>query len=249
MRPAIFAHRLGRAYGPDNSSAALHDSLRQPIDGIETDCCLTADGRIALLHDPLLEVGTTLSGWAHRRTAAEIQAGRLLHRDGTPSEQHPLLLDELLDLAPPRVKLQLEIKAHADPELARRTTRTVCQQLDDHAARAHTEIISFYTSTCELAAHLGFRTRLVIIADYEIAALANWARTAGVHGICVEHFLLTRSLTSALRADGLSVSTGTINHAALLQSLLPLAPDAVTSDSPHELHATLTTAERPPLAA
>jgi hypothetical protein len=54
---------------------------------------------------------------------------------------------------------------------------------------------------------------------------------------------------SALRAEGLSVTTGTINHAALLQSLLPLAPDAVTSDFPHELDATLTTAERPALAA
>jgi len=45
------------------------------------------------------------------------------------------------------------------------------------------------------------------------------------------------------------VTTGTINHAALPQSLLPLVPDAVTSDSPHELHATLTTAKRPGLAA
>jgi hypothetical protein len=55
-----------------------------------------------LLHDPLLEVGTTASGWAHQHTAAEIRAGRLRNVDGTRSE--------LLDLAPPAATLQLEIK-------------------------------------------------------------------------------------------------------------------------------------------
>jgi hypothetical protein len=63
-----------------------------------------------LLHDPLLEVGTTASGWAHQHTAAEIRAGRLRNVDGTRSEERPLLLDELLDLAPPAATLQLEIK-------------------------------------------------------------------------------------------------------------------------------------------
>jgi glycerophosphoryl diester phosphodiesterase len=53
--PAIYAHRLGRAYGPDSSHAALRRSLEQHVDGLETDCCLTADGELVLLHDPLLE--------------------------------------------------------------------------------------------------------------------------------------------------------------------------------------------------
>src|SRR4051794_32592083 len=96
MLPALYAHRLGRAYGPDSSASALTRALQLPLDGLETDCCLTADGELVLLHDPLLEVGTTLSGWTHERTAMEIRAGRLRHRDGTPSDEHPLLLEELL---------------------------------------------------------------------------------------------------------------------------------------------------------
>ena len=36
------------------------------MEGLETDVCLTADGRLVLLHDPLLTLGTTLDGWAHR---------------------------------------------------------------------------------------------------------------------------------------------------------------------------------------
>ncbi|MGZ4183584.1 MAG: glycerophosphodiester phosphodiesterase [Solirubrobacteraceae bacterium] len=75
MLPALYAHRLGRAYGPDSSLAALHRTIQQPLDGLETDCCLTADGELVLLHDPLLDLGTTASGWAHQRTAMEIRAG------------------------------------------------------------------------------------------------------------------------------------------------------------------------------
>jgi glycerophosphoryl diester phosphodiesterase len=188
-----------------------------------------------LLHDPLLEVGTTASGWAHERTAAQIRAGRLRHRDGTPSDERPLLLDELLELTPPGATLQLEVKAHADPDLARRTARALCERLREHPARERTEVISFWAGACELAAELGLRARLVVIADYRIHALAAWGRRVGLHGVCVEHFLLSRATVAMLRSFGLSVTTGTVNHAPMLEPLLPLGLDAVTSDSPHEL--------------
>jgi glycerophosphoryl diester phosphodiesterase len=250
VHPALYAHRLGRAYGPDSSRAALSRALQQPLDGLETDCCLTADGELVLLHDPLLDLGTTASGWAHQRTAAQIRAERLRNRDGTASDERPLLLDELLDLAPPAVTLQVEVKAHADPVLAHRTARAVCERLRDHPARERIEILSFWSGACELAAELGFRARLVIIADYRIRALAAWGQRVGLHGVCVEHFLLSRALVANLRSAGLSVTTGTVNHAAILSPLLPLGLDAITSDSPHELRQALSRVfETPPLAA
>ena len=63
----FYAHRLGRAYGPDSSAMALAGSLAAGVDGLETDVCLTADGELVLLHDPLLTLGTTPDGWAHER--------------------------------------------------------------------------------------------------------------------------------------------------------------------------------------
>jgi glycerophosphoryl diester phosphodiesterase len=237
--PPLYAHRLGRAYGPDSSRAALAGALREPLGGLETDCCLTADGDLLLLHDPLLDLGTTLSGWAHERPAAEILAGRLRHRDGTPSAERPLRLDELLELAPPGLVVQLEVKAHGDPALARRTALAACLRLRDHPARERIEILSFWTEACEVAAKLGFRARLVVIAGHQIPALADWGRRIGLHGVCVEHFLLTPALVETLRAAGLSVTTGTVNHGALLPPLLGLGLDAITSDTPHELRAEL----------
>jgi glycerophosphoryl diester phosphodiesterase len=237
--PPLYAHRLGRAYGPDSSRAALAGALREPLGGLETDCCLTADGELMLLHDPLLDLCTTLSGWAHERLAAEIRGGRLRQRDGTASDERPLLLDELLELAPPELTLQLEVKAHGDPALARRTAFAICERLRDDPARERIEILSFWTEACEVAAALGFRARLVVIAGHQIPALAAWARRTGLHGVCLEHFLLTPELVETLRAAGLSVTTGTVNHGALLAPLVRLGLDAITSDSPHELRAEL----------
>jgi glycerophosphoryl diester phosphodiesterase len=247
--PPLYAHRLGRAYGPDSSRAALTGALRGPLEGLETDCCLTADGRLMLLHDPLLDLCTTLSGWAHERSAAEIRARRLRRHDGTPSAERPLLLDELLELAPAGLTLQLEVKAHGDPALARRTARAACERLNDHPARDRIEILSFWTEACEVAAELGFRARLVVIAGHQIPALAAWGRRIGLHGVCVEHFLLTPALVETLRAAGLSVTTGTVNHGALLPPLLRLGLDAITSDSPHELRAELGDADGLAIAA
>ena len=111
-------------------------------------------------------------------------------------------------------------------------------------------MISFWSGACELAAELGFRARLVIVADYRIHTLAAWGRRVGLHGVCVEHFLLSRTLVATLQAFGLSVTTGTVNHAAILEPLLSLGLDAVTSDSPHELRREFSNArEALPLAA
>lgn len=194
----LYAHRLGRAYGPDSSRAALAGALREPLDGLETDCCLTADGEVLLLHDPLLDLCSTLSGWAHERTAVEVLDARLRDHDGTPTDEHPLRVDDLLELAPAPLTLQLEIKAHGDPVLASRAAWATCERLRNHPARDRIEILSFWPEACEVAAWLGFRARLVVIATHQIRALAAWGRRMGLHEVCVEHFTVAANRAAAM---------------------------------------------------
>ena len=69
------------------------------------------------------------------------------------------------------------------------------------------------------------------------AMVARWAARNGVVGVSIEHFLLSERLVGALRANGLSVNTGTVNDAEVLERVLAFGPDAVVSDRPHELRA------------
>jgi glycerophosphoryl diester phosphodiesterase len=239
--PPLYAHRLGRAYGPDSSARALEGALGAGVDGLETDVCLTADDELVLLHDPLLELGTTLSGWVHERRAHELAGSFLRDRNGRPTAERPLFLDELLEATPEDLPVQVEVKAHADPILARRTAERICERYRRSADRSRLEVISFHSVACAVAAAHGFRSRLVIWADYAPEALAAWAVSHGVRGIAVEHFLLTGHLAAIIRLAGLSLTTGTVNHPELLRHVVDTAaPDAVCTDRPGELRAEAT---------
>jgi glycerophosphoryl diester phosphodiesterase len=115
MLPPLNAHRLGREPGPDSSRAALQATLAGPVDGLETDACLTADGRLVLLHDPWLSTATTLWGWAHQTVWSDLRHARLRDRDAAPTNETPMLLDELLDQAPRDLPVQVEVKAYSNP--------------------------------------------------------------------------------------------------------------------------------------
>jgi glycerophosphoryl diester phosphodiesterase len=233
----LIAHRLGADYGPDNSATALERSLSGPLEGFETDVCLTADAALVLLHSPLLSQGTTLSGWAHERTLRELMGASILDAAGEPAGEPPLTLDQLLEAAPGELIVQVEVKTQSDSELARRTAAAICDRYARSRERERLEVISFHHEACEVAAAAGFRTRLVIWADYAPQMLAGWAVRHGVTGVKVEHFLLTDALVGTLRAAGITVSTGTVNDVALLEQVLAAQPKCITTDRPHELRA------------
>ncbi len=234
--PPLYAHRLGREPGPDSSRAALRATLAGPVDGLETDACLTADGRLVLLHDPWLSSSTTLRGWAHQTVWSDLRDARLRARDGAPTNETPMLLDELLDDAPGGFPVQVEVKAHGDPELARATAAAVCRVACRRSDRGRVEVLSFHTIACQETVRHGMPARLVAWADYTPAALARWAARAGVGGVCIEHFLLHPALVERLRLGGLSVTTGTVNDATLAARAAAVGVDAITTDRPAALH-------------
>jgi glycerophosphoryl diester phosphodiesterase len=234
--PALYAHRLGRVPGPDSSRAALQATLAADVDGLETDVCLTADGRLALLHDPWLPLGTTGFGWAHETAWRDLRDLRLRDQRGAPTAETPMLLDELLDAAPEALVVQLDVKTHGDPALAVATARAACRVAERHPGH-RVEIISFFGVACAEAANLGHRARLIVWADYAPFALGAWALATGVRGVCVEHFLLHAALVAQLRDAGLSVTTGTINDPELARRVAALDVDAITTDDPARLRA------------
>jgi glycerophosphoryl diester phosphodiesterase len=242
--PPLYAHRLGRDPGPDCSRAGLHATLSGPVDGLECDVCLTADGRLALLHDPLLETATTAAGWAHRTTWDALRNARLRDRHGVPTRETPMLLDELLDSAPAELVVQVEVKAYGDPARARARAAAVSRVVNLPVDRDRVEVISFHVAACEEAAVHGLRARLITWSDYAPDALGRWARRSGVAGVCVEHFVLHAELVRRLRGNALSVTTGTINDAGLAARAADLGVDAITTDRPAALRAELAALER-----
>ena len=237
--PPFVAHRFGRAYGPDSSPQALERALSQPVGGLETDCCLTADDQIALVHDPYLAHAATLDGWIDRTPLATFLDARLRDRDGRVTDQRPLPFEALLErVAGLDLTLQLEVKAYTDVELADRTARRVCALLPD-AIRDMVEVISFWPSACAIAAAEGLRTRVIVACPYAPEALAAWAGEHAVSGVILEAPYWSWPVVERWRAADLSIMCGAVNDAELVRRVLPFAPDLVSTDRPHELAAEL----------
>jgi glycerophosphoryl diester phosphodiesterase len=202
---------------------------------LETDVCLTADRRLVLLHDPWLSGATTSHGWAHETAWSDLSNSRLRDRHGAVTRETPMLLEELLERVPADLAVQIEVKAHGDPELARATAAQVCRVVTAQTASRRLEVLSFHARACEEAARQGVRSRLIIWADYAPGALLGWASEAGVRGVCIEHFLLHPVLLDRLRTGGLSVSTGTINDWTIAAWAASLGIDSITTDRPGAL--------------
>ena len=70
--PLVFAHRGGRALGPENTLAGLDLGMAAGADGLEFDVRVSRDGVPVLHHDPDLDRCTNACGPVESRTAAEL---------------------------------------------------------------------------------------------------------------------------------------------------------------------------------
>lgn len=240
--PKFIAHRFGREYGPDSTAATLAHALTGPIDGLETDCCLTADGRLALLHINYLPMGITLDGFAHERTAAEITAAHVLDQQGRVTDHHPLLLEDLWPLvAGHELVVQLEVKAILDGALADRTAHAINEALvaTPPPPGITIEVISFWPECLPIAAAAGHATRPIIATPYTPADLARWSLDHGITGVLLEAPFWSAHHVDIWRQAGLSLMSGVCNLADLARAVSLFGPDAFATDRPHELQAEL----------
>lgn len=106
----IIGHRGARDLWPENSREGFLKVQALPIHGVEFDVHPTADGKLAVIHDPTLERTTEGSGAVAARTAAELAATRLRGGD----EGVPMLEELLAILNPSGLELHVELKAGAD---------------------------------------------------------------------------------------------------------------------------------------
>jgi len=85
-RPLVFAHRGGRALGPENTVVAFDLGMAAGADGLELDVHLAKDGRVVIIHDPTLDRSTTTTGEVHVFTSAELAAVNAAPRFGIDLE-------------------------------------------------------------------------------------------------------------------------------------------------------------------
>ena len=156
FRPLVIAGATGYGVWPDNSLEGARRCLAAPVDGIEIDVLLTADGQVVAHHDYRLNRHATRRDGAFLKdrgpivktlTLPELQrydvgalrpgsdaAARHPHRaprDGVRTPTLPAILDTLAGADGPRRWLYIEIKTDPqDPEVSPDAEAIVAATLD-----------------------------------------------------------------------------------------------------------------------
>ena len=231
----VYAHRFGSAFGPESSRAALEKSLGHQVAGLECDIVLSGDDEVFALHDPDLGLSTNLESWATNHQAQEIDEAFILDGKGEVSEERPLRLRKVLELIPPDLPFQLDIKAYVDRELVERTTRRACEIVREHGTADRITVISFFTDGCTVAREHDITTFLTLWADYDPEGLVKWVVERGIDGVSCEGFILSKEVTDPIHDAGLTISVGAVNSHGQVERILPLEPSILVSDTPVEV--------------
>src|SRR5215470_5605651 len=99
MPTRYVAHRGGAAQWPENSLTAFRNAIAMGARVLELDVHQTADGAVAVIHDPTLDRTTGYRGPVERATVADLRTARLRGKDGALSDDHVPTFDEVLALA------------------------------------------------------------------------------------------------------------------------------------------------------
>ena len=245
-RPRIFGHRGAAGVAPENTlpSFALAAALGAAY--LELDVYATADGEIAVMHDPLLERTTDGSGPVSAHTWAQLaglDAGYHFTHDGRtfPYRGQGVRIPRLRDVVRefPAHRLNIEIKqggasvADAVLDVLRLTAgldRVLLAAEHDDIMHCIRDAVGdrVATSMCvgEVVDFVGRLQR----DDWHGYLPAGQALQIPPAHAGIE--LVTPASVAAAHRSGLEVHVWTINDAVEIERLLDLGVDGVMSDLP-----------------
>jgi glycerophosphoryl diester phosphodiesterase len=253
--PRYVAHRGGAARWPENSLTAFRGAIAGGARLLELDVHLTADGEIAVIHDPTLERTSSGTGPLARCTAADLRRARLRGPDGVLTEDCVPTLPEVLAVAAPAgVGLLIEIKTPGPAVTYEARGATVARVpgpryegleqkvLDAIAAAGCADrclVMAFNPDVLAEVKRLAPAQLTTLLVDRHVAdagvpplETVTWARAAGVNFLGLHYSLCDKAVVDAAHAAGIAVGVFTVNDAAVRDRLVAAGVDVIITDRP-----------------
>ena len=232
--PKVIGHRGAAKAAPENTLVSMREAKRQGATWVEIDAKLTADNKVILLHDDLLDRTTSGKGAAAQASLAEIRgldAGAWF-APAFAGEKVPTLEELVAEVLSLGLGLNVEIKPCPGREHV--TAEFVLRELQRlwPAQKERPLISSFAYDSLKVAHQLAPEfPRAVLIEDQP----ENWrALCEGVAAIGLNpwHKTLTPEWTKAIKQAGYLIATYTVNEPARARELFGWGVDSVFSDAP-----------------
>ncbi|MCM4164203.1 MULTISPECIES: glycerophosphodiester phosphodiesterase family protein [unclassified Arenibacter] len=112
-RVLVAAHRATNPNYPENSLAAIAESIRIGVDIVEIDIRKSKDGELVIMHDRTIDRTTNGTGKIDDFTLAELKAFRLQFGNDITDEQIPTF-EEVLQLTKGKMLLDVDFKLEGE---------------------------------------------------------------------------------------------------------------------------------------
>ncbi len=240
----VIAHRGDSAHFPENTEAAFDAAMGLPIDAIELDLQISADGRIVVYHDRTLK----RLGHPYRRiTGLSLEALQRLDAGSWFDRRFRALrlttLDAVIDRYGRRIPLLFEIKLRGGPRsltMHRRLARRTAERLRDAGLEGHAYCLSFDLERLlemrAVAPSLGYIWNLR--EPPPLRAETAWAITSLVALSC-DIRTLRADFVDWAHGHGKAVLSHTVNDATALTKARNCRVDGLFTDDPAWLIDTL----------
>lgn len=261
-RPLVSAHRGGAAYAPENTMVAFQNAVRIGADDLELDVQLTADGRLAVLHDDTLDRTTDCTGTVSSRTWAQLAACDAAYwfSPGQPTTAvdpdapHPLrgtgvripefaeVLEYARALGPDGPTISAEIKdipgeSNFDPA-GETIARVLVPQIQASGIAGRIVVQSFWPAALEAVKRLDptIATLFLTTQSFGQTAMQNLAyTTARGHQVSAPNFDATDAGTAwvqAAHAAGKRAVPWTVDRRAELERVAAWGVDGIITNFP-----------------
>ncbi len=234
----MLGHRGARHAAPENTLAAFELSRLEGADGIELDVRLDGSGEVIVLHDPKL---SRVTEGADTRHAEDIPSHEIARLDVGNGERVPTLA-QVLSWARAhgqRVNVELKSDVRSRALLLRQVERVITRQ-----ALPSVLFSSFHPYfVWWLARRLPDLPRAWLVHKKQhILKYAPGLRRLGANALHPEHVLANSARVARLKSANFLVNTWTVNEPARARELARIGVDAIISDVPGKILASLTDA-------
>ena len=235
--PLIQAHRGASGYAPENTLPAFRRAVELNADGIETDIYLTADGHLAVCHDPDISRTSNGSGVITEMTMESLRrfdfgswyspefAGTVI-----PS------LPEVLELVRHMDVINIEIKdmGPAGSAARREAFALLLRQLKEAGCVERTLISSFHHSLLKelKEASPALRTGLLYGDPFTPEETIAMVRSFDADAIHPYIGCLTESVAEACRKRRIDINAWTINDPENVRRALSLGVTGIITNLP-----------------
>jgi glycerophosphoryl diester phosphodiesterase len=232
--PAVFAHRGGRKWAPENTLAAFKKSLDIHVDGIELDIHKCKSGELVVIHDESVHRTTDGAGLVKDMTYDQIKkldAGSWYAAE-FKNERIPLLSD-VLSLVDGKAVINIEIK-NAPVEYPG-IDDDLIKLLSSYKYKNKIVISSFDHEILKRIHEKAPQYKLAILLDGLLVDLGKYSAGVGAKSWNPGFELIRSDNVVQAHQTGLEVNVWTINKPEQWKSAVEMGVDGIITDNPKAL--------------